>query len=45
MKWYLTGILICIFLKSEGAEPLCTCLWAICTYSLEKCLFKGFAHF
>ena len=39
VKWYLSVVLI-IF----SWRHLCMCLLAICT-SLEKCLFRAFAHF
>ena len=44
VKRYLIVILICISLMASDAEHLFICLWAHMP-SLEKCLFKCFAHF
>lgn len=44
LLWYLTVILICIFLMMTDFEHIFTSLLAICIYSLDKCLFKSFAH-
>ena len=45
MKWYLTVVLICVYLMTSGIEHLFMYLLVIYISSLEKCLFKSVAYF
>ena len=40
----ITMIMIALFLKANDVMDLFICLLAICISSLEKCVFRSFAH-
>ena len=41
----LIVVLNCNSLMASDAEHPFICLWVLCIYSLEKSLFRSFAHF
>lgn len=43
--WYVSVVLICMYVVIRDTEHLLTCQLAICMLSLEKCLFHFSAHF